>query len=127
MTITGRLTADAAVATTKEERQVVNFTVAVNDRYKNRAGEVAKVTAYYNCLYWISPKMAQYLKKATLVELDGRVAVNAYVGNDGTAKAAMTCHVNNIKILAWPKEVEAIGVPIAAAEKADTTGDDMPF
>lgn len=127
MTITGRLTADAAVNTTKDERQVVNFTVAVNDRYKNREGEVVKVAAYYNCSYWISPKMAQYLKKATLVEIDGRVNVNPYVGKDGTAKASMTCHVNNIKILAWLKEVEDIGRPIAAGETADATGDDTPF
>lgn len=127
MTIAGRLTADAAVNTTKDERQVVNFTVAVNDRYKNREGEVVKVTAYYNCSYWISPKMAQYLKKATLVEIDGRVNVNPYVGKDGTAKASMTCHVNNIKILAWPKELTAVGNATEPDKIADVTGDDVPF
>ncbi len=36
MNITGRLTRNAEVRTLSNEKQVVNFSVAVNDSYKNR-------------------------------------------------------------------------------------------
>lgn len=127
MTITGRTTKDPTVTTLKDERKVVNFSVAINDRYKNRDGEQVKVTTYCNCSYWISEKLAPLVKKGTLVELTGRIYVTPYVGKDGTAKASLNCHVSNVKILAWPKEVEIIGRPVGATETTSNSADDMPF
>lgn len=52
MEIVGRLTADATVNTLKDERKVVNFSVAVNDSYKAKGNEQpVKVTNYFNCSY----------------------------------------------------------------------------
>ena len=39
MNITGRLTRNAEVRTTNGGKQVVNFSVAVNDSYKNKQAE----------------------------------------------------------------------------------------
>lgn len=125
MTVTGRLTADAVVNETKDERKVVNFSVAVNDRYTKKDGEKMKVTSYYNCSYWLSEKVAQYLKKATLVELTGRIYATPYVGKDGTAKASLNCHVSNVKILAWPKDASMMRN--AANNTASNAPDDVPF
>ncbi len=73
-----------------------------------KADERTKVTTYCNCSYWISDKVAEYLKKVTLLELTGRIYVTPYVSKDGTARASLNCHVSNIKFLAKPKEVEVI-------------------
>ena len=108
MEITGRLTADAVVNTLKDERKVVNFSVAVNDRYRNIDGEAVKVTSYYNCSFWLTEKVVEHLKKATLVELTGRIYARTYVNKEGEPKSSLHCHVSNIKILAWPKEVTVI-------------------
>ncbi len=53
--MTARLTGDAIVATVKEDKQVVNFSVAVNDSYKPKGGEVKKIATFYRCAYWINP------------------------------------------------------------------------
>lgn len=126
MTIVGRLTRDAVVNQLKDERQVVNFSIAVNDYFKPRNGEAVKVATYYNCAFWISTKVAENLKKGTLVEVTGRIYVTAYAGADGTAKASLNCHVNNIKIHAWPKEVEPLGKAETTATAEEAT-DDVPF
>jgi single-strand DNA-binding protein len=126
MTIVGRITRDAVVNSTKDERKVVNFSLAINERYKPKEGEPVKVTTYCNCSYWITEKVAKNLKKGTLVEVTGRIYVTAYAGTDGTAKASFNCHVNNIKIHAWPKEVEAIGKAVQTTAQEENT-DDMPF
>ena len=97
MEIIGRLTADAKVNTLKNEQKVVNFSVAINDSYKPKGmGKPVKITNYFNCAYWVNPAIAQHLTKGTLVELYGRIGVNAWTNAEGIAKAALNFHVNNI-------------------------------
>ena len=83
MTIDGRITKNAVVNQLKDERKVVNFSLAINETYKQKAGEYVKVTTYCNCSYWISEKIAENLKKGTLIEVTGRIYVTAYAGGDG--------------------------------------------
>lgn len=66
------------------------------------------------------------MKKGTLLEVTGRIYVSAFVGTDGTAKASLNCHVNAIKIHAWPKEVEVMGQPINSGINSGTE-EDTPF
>ncbi|MCO5241515.1 MAG: single-stranded DNA-binding protein [Chitinophagaceae bacterium] len=63
MNITGRLTRNAEVRTLSNEKQVVNFSVAVNDSYKNKQGEWVEQTAYFDCSYWRTPNVAKMLTK----------------------------------------------------------------
>ena len=99
MEIIGRLTRDAKVSALKDKRQVVNFSIAINDNYKPRDSEhPVKITNYVNCSYWINPAIGEHLKKGTLVELSGRIGVNAWTNAEGKAKASLTFHVNNIKL-----------------------------
>ena len=99
MNFVGRITRDAIVQSLKDERKVVNFSVAVNDYYKPKGKEQGvKVTQFINCSYWISTAIAERLTKGSLVEISGRLYVNAYTGADNEAKASLNCHVNSIKI-----------------------------
>lgn len=83
MNIIGRVTRDAQISTLPNEKQIVNFSVAVNDSYHNKQGERVSLTEYFNCAYWISTKVAKALTKGTLVELNGRVSARAWIGGDG--------------------------------------------
>ena len=99
MELTARLTGDAKLSNLKNNKQVVNFTVAINDNYKAKgSSEITKVVTYVQCDYWVNPDIAKYLTKGILVELQGRVGVNAYTGKDGEAKASITFHANTIKL-----------------------------
>lgn len=127
MLIIGRITRDAQVNNVKGDRKVVNFSIAQNDSYKPKDGERVQLTTYFNCSYWRSEKIAEQLKKGALVEVEGRLSADAYTGKDGTVKASLNCHVNTIKIHAWPKDSEAkatVQEPVTADAGAD---DDLPF
>ncbi|GAB3665358.1 hypothetical protein GCM10028791_41060 [Echinicola sediminis] len=100
MEITGRLTADATVHQLEDERKVVNFTIAINDRFKTQAGEVKDVATFIRCAYWISSKVAEWLNKGAIVQLYGRIGVDAYVNGNGKALGNLTFHTNNIKLVA---------------------------
>jgi single-strand DNA-binding protein len=127
MVLVGRITKDAVVNQLKDEREVVNFSIALNDYYKPKgATEPTKATTFVNCSYWISSKLAPGLKKGTLVELTGRISVEVYTDMNGNAKGSLKCHVNNIKIHSTAKEGE---VPPASKPQTLTAEqrDDLPF
>ena len=127
MEMTARLTGDAKISTLKNDRQVVNFSVAINDSYKVKGKEEpVKVVTYVQCDYWVNPGIAAYLTKGTLVELQGRVGVNAYTGKEGDAKASLTFHVNTIKLhgSAGAKNETAVKTN---AEAVAVPADDLPF
>ena len=99
MVLIGRLTKDAVVAQLKDERKVVNFNLAVNDYYKPKNSDKGvTITTYVSCAYWISTAIAALLKKGNLVEITGRLTVNAYKDMQGEAKGSLNCHVDSIKV-----------------------------
>ncbi len=122
MVLIGRITKDATVKKVKDHNEVVNFAIAINDYYKPK-GAVDGVThtTYYNCSYWISSKIAQRLTKGSLVEISGRIYINAYTGLDGEAKASLNCHVNSITV---HQHIKGGGAPQAPKEEVV---DDLPF
>lgn len=124
MVLIGRLTKDAVVAQLKDERKVVNFTVAVNDYYKPKNSDKGvSVTTYVNCGYWISTAIATLLKKGNLIEVSGRLSVNAYKDMQGEAKSSLNCHVDSIKIHQQQKGETAK----AEVKEVAPSADDLPF
>ena len=127
MEITGRLTADAEVRTTKGNKEVVSFTVVVNDYYKTKTGDKKEFSEFINWAYWLGSKIADTLLKSTIVTVSGRIYLNEYKGQDGNNHANLAFHVNAIKIIAAAKrngtsqktEAPIVGEPV--------TKDDLPF
>lgn len=128
MEITGRLTADASVQEVNSDKQVVNFSIAINDNYKPKGStEVKEVVTYINCSYWLNAKTAQWLKKGTLVQLFGRIGINVYNNSEGVAVGTLTFHTNNIKILVFPKKEDTAQANSALKEKKSKKAQDVPF
>ena len=99
MELTGRLTGDAVVKTLPDERQVVNFSIAINDYVKRKEEKEGKeFTLYVSCGYWKSTGVASKLLKGTIVEVSGRMYVRAYMGTDNEPKASLNIHCNSIKV-----------------------------
>jgi len=110
MNITGRVTKDAKVSTLSDSRQVVNFSVAINESYKNRKGDKVEQTTFFECAYWISPRIAEWLTKGTVVELTGMVSARAWTGNDGEPRAGLNFNTSNIKLHGGGKKSEGAQV-----------------
>lgn len=136
MNITGRVTKDAKVSTLSNSKQVVNFSVAINDSYRSKEGERVEQTTYFECAYWISPKVAGILTKGTLVELTGRVSARAWTGSDGEPRAGLNFNTSNIKLHAGSKKSEGekevkAGQTAPEGENKKVTikepEDDLPF
>ncbi|MDV3876880.1 single-stranded DNA-binding protein [Flavobacterium plurextorum] len=130
MNITGRLTRNAEVRTLSNEKQVVNFSVAVNDSYRNKQGERVEQTTYFDCAYWITANVARLLTKGTLVELTGRVSTRAWVNKEGEARAGLNFHTSQIKLHGGGRRTETVQATAQSESNgftAEGTEDDLPF
>ncbi|WKS95901.1 single-stranded DNA-binding protein [Riemerella columbina] len=130
MNITGRLTRDAEVKALPNDRKVVNFSIAVNDHYRNKQGEDIQQTAFFDCAYWQGANVAKILTKGALVELTGRVSARAWLGKDGAPKAGLNFHTSKIKLHASGQRQStetSNGKSVITPQPIDETEDDLPF
>ncbi|TGD59014.1 single-stranded DNA-binding protein [Flavobacterium humi] len=125
MNIIGRVTKDAEVRTLSNSKQVVNFSVAINDSYRNKAGERIEQTTYFDCAYWITPKVAEILTKGSIVELTGRVSARAWTGSNGETHAGLNFNTSQIKLHGGGKKSQM--AQASTGNKNDKTAEDLPF
>jgi single-strand DNA-binding protein len=124
MTLIGRITKDALIQQLPDGRNVVHFSIALNEQYKTKAGERVKHTTYVDCTYWKSTKITPYLTKGSLIEVAGFLSVAPYLGSDGTAKASLNCQVHQFTLLAKGKQSNMVpSDPVVTEESVD----DLPF
>jgi single-strand DNA-binding protein len=132
MLFTGRITGNAEVRTTKGDKKVTGFTVALNQRYKTKEGEKREKVAYVDCSYWVNPGLADYLTKGAIVEISGWVEAQSWENREGKAQADLVCTVDTIKLFGGntPKQAEKPIEKKAEKKKATANGaddDDLPF
>lgn len=81
--LTGRLTKEPDLRYTPNGTPVATFTLAVNRTYTNEQGE--READFINCIVWrkSAENVANYLKKGSLVGVDGRIQTRSYEAQDG--------------------------------------------
>jgi len=76
----GNLTRDVELRYLSEDRAVGNFGIAVNRRFKTRAGELQEETTFVDCEIWgrRAEAMSQYLGKGAPVFIEGRLKLDQW-------------------------------------------------
>ena len=125
MEFTGRITADAKTSKVKGDKEVVNFSVAINDRYRPKGSlETKEFVTFINVAWWMGTGITKILRKGAIVTVAGRLYVNAYNDMGGNARASINCHANDIKLVHSKKsEGEQQSAPADPTE----TVEDLPF
>lgn len=134
MEIVGRITANAQVKTVKDDRKVVEFSIAVNDRYKTAAGQIVDTVNFYRCAYWIGVGVAGYLTKGRLIQVTGRLSVAPWITAEGEARASLNFHVTAIKFLTKGELLPEANTDARSGKEKPrnkkagvAAGDDLPF
>jgi single-strand DNA-binding protein len=81
--ISGRLTRDPEVKTTQSNVEVCSFTVAVDRRFKNSAGE--READFISCVAWrqTAEFIGKYFQKGSRIEVVGPIQTRNYDDKDG--------------------------------------------
>jgi single-strand DNA-binding protein len=82
----GRLGKDPEGKFTPTGKQVTHFSVAVSERWKNRDSENKEYTEWINVEAWerLGEVCSQYLRKGSLVYVEGRLKTDKYVDEGET-------------------------------------------
>ena len=138
MQVIGNLGKDCVVNTVNG-RNVINFTVAHTEKYKDSQGNNQEKTTWVDCAYWTDrTAVAPYLQKGTQVFVEGAPEVRSFTRGDGTAGASLSLRVREVQLLGrkgenvggGPSSYEA---PSAARQESsapasvDDVADDLPF
>ncbi len=97
--VIGNLGRDAVVNNVNG-RNVINFSVAHTERFKDSSGEQKERTVWVDCAYWSDrTAIAPYLKKGTQVYVEGSPDVRTYQTQDGKQGASLSLRVQNVQLL----------------------------
>jgi single-strand DNA-binding protein len=96
--IIGNLGRDPELRYTPQGTPVCNFTVATNEKRRDRAGEQQDVTTWFSVTYWgrQAETAAQYLTKGKPVYIEGRLHLEEWTDRDG--KVRQTLKVNGTEL-----------------------------
>jgi single-strand DNA-binding protein len=131
--IIGNLGKDCVVNTVNG-KNVINFTVAHTEKYRDSQGNNQEKTTWVDCAYWSDKTgVAQYLTKGKQVYVEGQPEARAFSRNDGTAGASLSLRVRDIQLLGGRGE-GASSAPSASQSSSmnepapiGEVSDDLPF
>jgi single-strand DNA-binding protein len=136
MQVIGHLGKDCVVNTVNG-KNVINFTVAHTEKYKDKQGNQQEKTIWVECGYWTERTgIAPYLLKGQLVFAEGTADVKAYNKNDGTPGASLNMMVRDVQLLGKKSDNAGGGNNYsqnnasnqqAAPAGVDEVADDLPF
>ncbi len=90
--ILGNVTRDPELRTTPSGQSVCSFGVATNRVWKNPAGEQQRATEFHNVVAWrrLAEICHQYLKKGSLVFVEGRLQTRSWQDKNSGEKRFRT-------------------------------------
>jgi single-strand DNA-binding protein len=116
----GRLGKDPDVRYTPDGAMVTNFTIATDEQWKDKNGDKVQKTEWHKIVTFskLAEICGNYLKKGSLVFIEGRIQTRSWEDKDGVKKYTTEIVANNMKMLDGKKdESQADGMPL----------DDVPF
>ena len=135
MQVIGNLGKDCVVNTVNG-KNVINFTVAHTEKYKDSQGNNQEKTTWVDCAYWTDrTAVAPYLQKGQQVFVEGTPEVRSFTRNDGTAGASLSMRVREVQLLGRKGDNtggssygnESSTTRQEAPASVDEIADDLPF
>ena len=132
--IIGNLGKDCVVNTVNG-KNVINFTVAHTEKYKDSQGNQQEKTTWVDCAYWTDRTgISPYLTKGKQVFVEGQPEVRTFTRQDGTSGASLSLRVREVQLLGGRGDGGSATAPSGASTSsvsspADITEpvDDLPF
>ena len=133
--IIGNLGKDCVVNTVNG-KNVINFTVAHTEKYKDSQGNNQEKTTWVDCAYWTDRTgISPYLTKGKQVFVEGQPEVRTFTRQDGTGGASLSLRVREVQLLGGRADGGSVPAVSSAAPASSVPSpsditepvDDLPF
>jgi single-strand DNA-binding protein len=139
MQVIGNLGKDCVVNTVNG-KNVINFTVAHTEKYKDSQGNSQEKTTWVDCAYWTDrTAISPYLTKGKQVFVEGTPEVRSFTRQDGTGGASLSLRVREVQLLGGKGETNGSAPSYSGASSSGSSShvpsaneitepiDDLPF
>ena len=101
ITLIGNLGRDPELRYTPQGTAVCDFSVAVNDRKRDKAGEWQDVTTWFKITFWgkQAENASKYLTKGRQAYIEGRLQVEEWTDRDGNNRFTLAVQGSDIQFL----------------------------
>jgi single-strand DNA-binding protein len=132
--LVGNLGRDPELRYTPQGTPVCSFTMATNERRKDKTGEMQDHTTWFRVTLWgrQAETASQYLTKGRPVYIEGRLRVEEWTDRDGKARYTLEVHATDMQFIGGARPDDAMAARAGANESpvmspADPADDDIPF
>jgi single-strand DNA-binding protein len=125
MQVIGNLGKDCVVNTVNG-KNVINFTVAHTEKYRDSQGNNQEKTTWVDCAYWTDrTALSPYLTKGKQVFVEGQPEVRSFTRQDGTAGASLSLRVREVQLLGG--RGDSVGSPsVSSAPSMSSSSSSIP-
>ncbi|MCW5960420.1 MAG: single-stranded DNA-binding protein [Pyrinomonadaceae bacterium] len=139
ITVIGNLGKDPELRYTPQGDAVCDFSVAVNDRKRDKSGDYQDVTTWFRVTTWrkMAENASKYLSKGRQVYVEGRLQVDEWQDRDGKDRFTLNIQASEVQFLGGGRTDEFGGdnveqmqssAPSGAVSSQDSpSDDDIPF
>lgn len=117
----GNLTRNPEIRYTPSGTAVADLGLAVNENFKNKAGETVEQTCFVDVVVWgrQAETSAEYLHKGAPVFIEGRLQLDQWENQQGEKRSKLRVRADRVQFLGAPsKSAELSDAPDGAAAKA---------
>jgi single-strand DNA-binding protein len=135
--LVGNLGRDPELRYTPQGTPVCNFTIATNERRKDKTGEMQDQTTWFRVTLWgrQAETASQYLTKGRPVYIEGRLRVEEWTDRDGKPRHTLEVNATDMQFIGGGRGEDGggggISRPLAGEpihqEHPEPTDDDVPF
>jgi single-strand DNA-binding protein len=122
---------DAEMKSTSTGKSVANFSLAVNEGFRDKSGKSGQRVEWVRCVAWskLAEIAGKHVRKGRQVFVEGWLQTRQYQDSEGTGKTICEVVVTNLRVLGGGKNdgrgrSDGDALPEAAA---DTQTEDVPF
>ena len=138
----GRLGKDPELRYTPSGSPVATFNLATDESYKDKEGKKVESTDWHRVVVWnkLAEICGQYLKKGSLVYIEGKIKTRSYDDKQSGQKKFITEIVGDqMSMLGGkpgegggdyvppPGDIDSGATPSSSGSSQSTGGDDLPF
>ena len=125
--LVGRLGQDPTTRYTAAGKAVANFSLATDESYKDSTGTKQKRVEWHKVTAWdkLAEIAQQYLKKGSLLYLEGRIQTRQWEDKNGQTKYTTEIIATNFTMLGGGKEKASETTESEAP--TETADEDIPF
>lgn len=129
----GNLGKDPVVRKLENGKSVAQFSLATNEKYKDKAGVLQTKTEWHNLVAWspLAEVAEKYLKKGGQVYIEGKIENREYTDKEGVTKRITEVIVRDLTLLGGGSgsnsDSQSNDTKSQTIDMTPTADEDLPF